>query len=125
MIAGDRMILYDKIGKNYAQTRKSDPRIVEKLLEILTSSPVFNIADIGAGTGSYALALAEFGYSVFAIEPSVTMRNQAISHPAIEWLDGSAENLPLADRSVEAVIIMLAFHHFLDYLQALREYIGW
>jgi SAM-dependent methyltransferase len=115
------MTLYDKIGKSYAQTRKSDPRIAEKLLEILASSPVSTIADIGAGTGSYALALAESGYSVFAIEPSVIMRNQAISHPEIEWLDGSAENLPLADQSVDAAIIMLAFHHFPDYLQALRE----
>jgi SAM-dependent methyltransferase len=115
------MTLYDKIGKNYAQTRKSDPRIAAKLLEILASSPVSTIADIGAGTGSYALALAESGYSIFAIEPSVTMRNQAIGHPSIEWLDGSAKNLPLANQSIDAAIIMLAFHHFPDYLQALHE----
>jgi SAM-dependent methyltransferase len=123
------MTLYDKIGKNYAQTRRGDTRIAAKLLEILASSPVSNIADIGAGTGSCALALAESGYSIFAIEPSITMRNQAIGHPAIEWLDGSADNLPLddsfacakGDRSVDAAIIMLAFHHFPDYLQALRE----
>jgi SAM-dependent methyltransferase len=49
------------------------------------------------------------------------MRNQAISHPAIEWIDGYAENLPLGDRAAEAAIIMLAFHHFQDYRQALRE----
>jgi ubiquinone/menaquinone biosynthesis C-methylase UbiE len=115
------MALYDAIGKNYAQTRKSDPRIAEKLLEILASSPAATIADIGAGTGSYALALAERGYHVLAIEPSVIMRNQAIEHPIVEWIDGSAENLPLVDRSVDAAIMMLAFHHFPDYIQALHE----
>jgi SAM-dependent methyltransferase len=115
------MALYDAIGKNYAQTRRSDPRIAEKLLEILASSPASTIADIGAGTGSYALALAECGYHVSAIEPSVIMRNQAIAHLSIEWLDGSAENLPLPDRAVDAAIIMLAFHHFPDHLQALYE----
>jgi ubiquinone/menaquinone biosynthesis C-methylase UbiE len=115
------MALYDVIGKTYAQTRRSDPRITEKLLEILASSQASTIADIGAGTGSYANALAECGYRVFAIEPSETMRRQAIAHPAVTWIDGYAENLPLPDQAVDAAIIMLAFHHFLDYRQALNE----
>ncbi len=115
------MTLYDKIGKTYGQTRKSDSRIARKLLELLESSQALKIVDIGAGTGSYAFFLAEYGYEVLAVEPSATMRNQAISHPAIEWIDGYAENLPLGDRTAEAAIIMLAFHHFQDYRQALRE----
>lgn len=115
---------YDVIGKTYAQTRRSDPRISKKLLEILTCSQVSKvakIADIGAGTGSYALALAESGYHVLAIEPSATMRSQAIAHPSIQWIDGYAENLPLPNQVAEAAIVMLAFHHFQDYCRALRE----
>jgi SAM-dependent methyltransferase len=115
------MVLYDVIGKAYASTRRSDPRIAEKLLEILASSQASTIADIGAGTGSYSLVLAECGYRVFAVEPSATMRSQAITHPAIEWIDGYADNLPLANQALDAAIIMLAFHHFQDYRQALRE----
>jgi SAM-dependent methyltransferase len=115
------MALYDVIGKTYASTRKSDSRIAEKLLEILASSQAFTIVDIGAGTGSYSLVLAERGYRVFAIEPSATMRGQAIAHPAIEWIDGSAEHLPLPTQTVDAAVIMLAFHHFQDYRQALSE----
>jgi SAM-dependent methyltransferase len=115
------MALYDVIGKTYAQTRRSDPRIAEKLLEILASSQTSTIADIGAGTGSYALFLAEYGYHIFAVEPSSTMRSQAIVHPAIEWINGYAENLPLPNRAVDAAIMMLAFHHFQDYRQALYE----
>jgi SAM-dependent methyltransferase len=115
------MALYDTIGKAYAQTRKSDPRIVGKLLEILSSSEVSKVADIGAGTGSYALALAEYGHHVLAIEPSAVMRNQAIAHPTIEWIDGSIEHLPLPNQAVDAAIIMLAFHHFQNHRQALSE----
>lgn len=115
------MALYDKIGKNYGKTRRSDPRIARKLLDILESFQASTIVDIGAGTGSYAFFLAEYGYEVIAVEPSATMRNQAISHPAIEWVDGYAENLPLSDRAAEAAIIMLAFHHFQDYKKALLE----
>ncbi|NEP12612.1 MAG: class I SAM-dependent methyltransferase [Symploca sp. SIO2C1] len=115
------MAFYDVIGKTYAQTRRSDSRIVEKLLEILASSQASTIADIGAGTGSYAVVLAEHGYHVLAIEPSATMRSQAMAHPAIEWIDGSAENLPLPNQAVDAAIIILAFHHFQNYQQALSE----
>jgi ubiquinone/menaquinone biosynthesis C-methylase UbiE len=104
------MVLYDVIGENYASTRRSDSRIAEKLLEMLASSQAFTIADIGAGTGSYALVLAERG-----------MRSQAIAHPAIEWINGDADNLPLPNQAVDAAIIMLAFHHFQDYRQALCE----
>ncbi|MBV6621387.1 MAG: class I SAM-dependent methyltransferase [Rivularia sp. (in: Bacteria)] len=115
------MALYDKIGKTYAQTRKRDPRIARKLLELLEHSRISTIVDIGAGTGSYAFFLAEHGYEVLAVEPAATMRSQAISHPSIEWIDGYAENLPLPNQSAEAAIIILAFHHFQDYRQALRE----
>jgi ubiquinone/menaquinone biosynthesis C-methylase UbiE len=115
------MALYDTIGKNYTQTRSSDPRIAAKLLDILSFSRAEIIADIGAGTGSYATVLADRGYQVLAVEPSTTMRSQAINHPAIQWLEGIAENIPLPDRSVDAVIVMLAFHHFQEYRQALRE----
>ena len=115
------MALYDTIGKNYIQTRKSDPRIAAKLLEILLSSQAKTIVDIGAGTGSYASVLVENGYQVTAIEPSATMRSQALDLPRIEWIDAFAENIPLPDRSIDAAIVMLAFHHFQDYHQALHE----
>ena len=75
------MVLYDKIGTTYAQTRRSDPRIATKLLEILEHSQASIIADIGAGTGSYPLVLADHGYRVIAIEPSAKMGSQAIAKP--------------------------------------------
>ena len=115
------MTLYDAIGKSYAQTRRSDPRIAAKLLEILSLSQAFTIIDIGAGSGSYSLMLAQHGYQVLAVEPSVTMRAQALANPAIQWIDAFAENLPLPDYAADAAIIMLAFHHFQNHQQALRE----
>ena len=115
------MTIYDSIGRGYSKTRKSDYRIVEALLNILKLSEISTIADLGAGTGSYALALAKNNYNIIAIEPSKTMRSQANTHPNIKWIDASAESLPLSNGSVDAVIIMLAMHHFQDYRQALKE----
>jgi SAM-dependent methyltransferase len=49
------------------------------------------------------------------------MREQASEHPNVEWVDGDAARLPLASASVDAVIAMLAIHHFGDLGAALRE----
>lgn len=114
-------MLYDTIGKTYAQTRQSDPRIAAKLLEILEPFQASRIVDIGAGTGSYALYLAEHGYQVLAVEPSTVMRSQAIAHPAVRWIDAKAEHLSLPSHAADVAIIILALHHFPDYSQALQE----
>lgn len=114
-------MLYDTIGKTYAQTRQSDPRIAAKLLEILEPFQASTIVDIGAGTGSYALYLAEHGYQVLAVEPSTVMRSQAIAHPSVRWIDAKAEQLSLPSQAADVAIIILALHHFPDYSQALQE----
>ncbi|MBW4528928.1 MAG: class I SAM-dependent methyltransferase [Phormidium tanganyikae FI6-MK23] len=114
-------IPYDTIGKTYARTRNSDRRIAAKLVEILSDLQASTIADIGAGTGAYAIVLAEQGYQVIAVEPSQTMRSQAPTHFAIQWIDAYADNIPLPDQSVDAAIIMLAFHHFQNYQRSLQE----
>jgi len=115
------MALYDTIGQNYAKTRKSDPRIAKALVNLLSVSPPATVLDIGAGTGSYSLILAQQGYQIFAVEPSRVMRNQAIQDLAIEWIDACAEKIPLRDRAADAAIIILALHHFQDYQQAIQE----
>ncbi len=117
----ESIMLYDTIGKTYSQTRQSDPRIAAKLLEILEPFQASTIVDIGAGTGSYALYLAEHGYQVLAVEPSMVMRRQAIAHPAVHWIDAKAEELLLPSHSADVAIIILALHHFHDYSQALQE----
>jgi ubiquinone/menaquinone biosynthesis C-methylase UbiE len=114
-------ILYDSIGRTYAQTRGSDSRITARLLQILSTVPLSTVVDIGAGTGSYATALAEQGYRVLAVEPSGVMREQAVVHPAIQWIDAVVENVPLPNGAADAAIVMLACHHFQDCCQAFQE----
>lgn len=45
------MELYDAIGSGYAERRKEDPRIAERIAGALGSSR--SIVNVGAGTGSY------------------------------------------------------------------------
>jgi hypothetical protein len=60
LLLGVNMALYDSIGQNYAQSRRSDPRIAEKLLAILAATPAKTIADIGAGMPDQRILIVEF-----------------------------------------------------------------
>ena len=113
--------LYDTIGGQYSQVRKADPRVTEMLVRELALQPGKWIADVGAGTGNYALALAERGYRVRAVEPSEVMLSQAKVHRRIQYSQGYAEELPLEDREVDAIICVNAIHHFRDLDRAVRE----
>lgn len=113
--------IYDTIGMNYKKNRAADHRIIENILELLNLTTGSIIADIGAGTGNYAKALADLGYKIQAIEPSEEMRKQAVPHRDVQWFSGSAEAIPLSDNSVEGVIVILALHHFTSVVLAGKE----
>ncbi|MDQ0229112.1 class I SAM-dependent methyltransferase [Metabacillus malikii] len=112
---------YDVIGKTYNQTRKPDERIVNTIIEQMNLNKPATIVDIGAGTGNYSYELAERGFNVLAVEPSKVMRDQATPHANMTVMNGVAENIPLADAMADAVICILATHHFQDLETAFHE----
>jgi ubiquinone/menaquinone biosynthesis C-methylase UbiE len=114
-------VLYDKIGKNYSFQRRGDYRIADCLIDYLNIPKNSIIADIGAGSGNYSNALADRGFLVKAIEPSDIMKNQSIKKDKVEWISGVAENIPLPDASVDAVVSILANHHFRSLPKSLTE----
>ncbi|MFQ4143594.1 class I SAM-dependent methyltransferase [Chlorogloeopsis sp. ULAP02] len=115
------MSIYNSIGKQYSKTRIPDVRIVNQLIDLLNLQKGSIIADIGAGTGGYSLALANQGFFVHAVEPSIVMQKQAVEHLQVKWFTGYAENLPLPDKSVDAVVSILAIHHFTHLEKAFQE----
>lgn len=113
--------IYDSIGEGYAATRVADPRITERLTELLDLPKGSRILDVGAGTGNYSFALAEAGYLVTALEPSQVMREQRKNHGGLSWFEGFAESLPFPDASFEGVVMTLCMHHFMDWEIGLAE----
>jgi ubiquinone/menaquinone biosynthesis C-methylase UbiE len=113
--------VYNQIGSGYSKHRRADPRIVKELCRLLSVFPPATVADVGAGTGNYSRALADFGFRLEAVEPSEEMHRQALPHPNVRWHFGTAERLPLADESVDAVICVLAAHHFSSLQSAIAE----
>lgn len=74
---------YDSIGSNYNQNRTADHRVLAVIKELLELPSGSTIADVGAGTGNYSNALADLGYKLEAVEPSMEMRRQAIPNPRV------------------------------------------
>jgi SAM-dependent methyltransferase len=83
--------------------------------------PGRRVLDLAAGTGKLTRLLAPSGADIVAVEPIAAMRKRlAALLPGVDVHDGTAEDLPLADRSVDAVTVAQAFHWF-DPALALAE----
>jgi ubiquinone/menaquinone biosynthesis C-methylase UbiE len=83
------------------------------------------VLDLGSGTGRFTPALADaFGGPVYGVEPSEKMRaiaEASAAHPAILYIEGRAENIPLRSTSVDLVLMYLSFHHVQDRQAAASE----
>ena len=79
------------------------------------------VCDLAAGTGKLSRLLLSTGAQVVAVEPVPGMRDQlAAACPDVEVRDGTAEAMPFADGSLDAVTVAQAFHWF-DFDAALTE----
>lgn len=80
-----------------------------------------DVLDLGAGTGKLTGGLVALGHRVTAVEPDPAMLAQLRALlPGVTALAGGAEEIPLPDASVDAVVVGQAFHWF-DQERALPE----
>lgn len=87
--------------------------------------PGDRVLDVACGTGVLTLAAAEIAGGeghVAGLDANPAMLAVArCKAPGIEWLEGTAEALPLPDESVDAVVSQFGFMFFDDPAGALRE----
>jgi len=71
------------------------------------------VLDLAAGTGKLTIELAGLGHDVVALEPLEQMiRRLATALPSVRAVMGLAEELPIADASLDGVVSAQAFHWF-------------
>jgi SAM-dependent methyltransferase len=108
----------------YERSRPGYPAAaVEWLAARLGITDSSTVLDVGAGTGKLTRAVVPTGAKVLALEPVEAMRQHlAAALPDVEILDrGTAEEVPLPDGSVDAVVCAQAFHWFRG-AEALAEF---
>ena len=79
------------------------------------------VLEVGAGTGKLTRVLTDLGHDVQATDPDAAMLHVLEKEvPGARTAQASAEDIPLGDASVDAVIAAQAFHWF-DLGRALPE----
>jgi len=117
----ERARSFGPVAAEYARYRPGYPRAaVEWALQPVLGGQRVRLLDLGAGTGKLTAAMLEFG-PVIAVEPDPGMLGELRSrYPAADARAGSAEEIPVPDSSVDAILVGQAWHWF-DHAKALAE----
>ena len=104
----------DAAARLYAEGRPDYSQFVAELIRAITGigSPVSFAVDVGSGTGISTMAIAAMAESVVGVEPSKAMLERATPAENVSYRLGSAEALPIGDRSCDLISVGSALHWF-------------
>lgn len=108
-------------GSEAAAYERGRPSYPPEAIDWLLPEGAHDVLDLGAGTGKLTTRLVERGLDVVAVDPIPEMLELLSSSlPDTPALLGTAEEIPLADNSVDAVLVAQAWHWF-DPERAVKE----
>ena len=108
-------------GSEAAAYERGRPSYPPEAIDWLLPPGARDVLDLGAGTGKLTTRLVERGLEVIAVDPIAEMLELLSSAlPDTPALLGTAEQIPLPDNSVDAVLVAQAWHWF-DPEQAVAE----
>ena len=108
-------------GSEAAAYERGRPSYPPEAIDWLLPEGAHDVLDLGAGTGKLTTRLVERGLDVIAVDPIPEMLELlSNSLPDTPALLGTAEEIPLADNSVDAVLVAQAWHWF-DPERAVKE----
>ena len=111
---------YSKQARAYDTTRGASPSVLAPLRDALAGAPGAALLDIGGGTGNYAQALAGEGWQPLVVDRSPQMLAHAEAK-GLPTLDADAAELPFADASFDAAMLIAMIHHVDEPTRALAE----
>ena len=102
---------FGDVAEAYQQARPTYPAAAVDW--VLAAAPGHDVLDLAAGTGKLTRTIIAAGANVTAVEPLDGMRAQLqAAYPDVPVHAGTAEQIPLDDESVDAVLVGQAFHWF-------------
>ncbi len=108
-------------GAEAAAYERGRPSYPPEAIDWLLPPGARDVLDLGAGTGKLTTRLVERGLGVVAVDPIPEMLELlSNSLPDTPALLGTAEEIPLPDDSVDAVLVAQAWHWF-DPERAVKE----
>src|SRR5687768_1642879 len=105
---------FDAGADAYERARPSYPaEAVAWFVDNLRISDGARVCDLAAGTGKFTRLITPSGADIIAVEPVEGMsRHLRSAQPEVPVVAGTAEALPFADGSLDAVTVAQAFHWF-------------
>lgn len=104
----DQSLSFGAAAAAYERGRPSYP---PEAIDWLLPAGAHNVLDLGAGTGKLTTRLVERGLDVVAVDPIPDMLEVLrTALPETQALLGTAEEIPLEDNSVDAVLVAQAWH---------------
>jgi SAM-dependent methyltransferase len=98
-------------GSEASAYERGRPSYPPEAIDWLLPPDARTVLDLGAGTGKLTARLVERGLDVIAVDPIAEMLEVlSTSLPDTPALLGTAEEIPLADNSVDAVLVGQAWH---------------
>jgi SAM-dependent methyltransferase len=110
-VTRSRQELSLSFGSEASAYERGRPSYPPEAIDWLLPPNARTVLDLGAGTGKLTTRLVERGLDVVAVDPLAEMLEVLSSSlPETPALLGTAEEIPLADDSVDAVLVAQAWH---------------
>ena len=105
---------FQEAAEAYERARPDYPaEALDRMVQDLEIGRAATVLDLGAGTGKLTRMLAPTGARLVALEPVEAMRRTFVDAvPGVAVLGGTAEALPFADATFDAVVAAQSFHWF-------------
>jgi ubiquinone/menaquinone biosynthesis C-methylase UbiE len=120
---------FDTTFKNYeiSPVHRDSPTL-GKTANLFKNSHDLKICDVGCGAGHFSLKLADFSNLITFVDPSermLSMLDQKTKtlqdEMTLQFINCSAEELPLPSEYYDVVLSRLATHHFVDVKKSIQE----